>query len=221
MQCQAKAKSTGQQCRRRAVTGKRVCTVHGGLTPGGIASPNFKTGRYSKYLPQRLLERYQQAAQDPELLALREDIALLDARISELLSQVDSGESGKRWQELVRLRGEVLGVAQAGDRDQFRQVLQKLLETINQGASDFETWSEIVELLDQRRRLVETEQRRLVAMQQMITTEQAMTLVTALATSVRSHILSHLDHEVAQDVLRAIQTDLTRLLNRGPGNPSD
>ena len=33
-QCQAKAKSTQQQCRRPALSGKRVCKLHGGRSTG-------------------------------------------------------------------------------------------------------------------------------------------------------------------------------------------
>lgn len=85
MQCQAKCKATGQRCRRRAVKGKRVCTVHGGLTPAGTASIHYRSGRYSKHLPARLTERYQEAQTDQRLLELREEIALIDSRLSDLL----------------------------------------------------------------------------------------------------------------------------------------
>lgn len=40
-QCQAKAKSTQQQCRRPATTGRRVCKLHG----GGSTGPKTLKGR--------------------------------------------------------------------------------------------------------------------------------------------------------------------------------
>lgn len=40
-QCQAKAKSTQQQCRRPATTGRRVCKLHG----GGSTGPRTPEGR--------------------------------------------------------------------------------------------------------------------------------------------------------------------------------
>jgi hypothetical protein len=33
LRCAAKCKATGKRCRARPVEGKRVCRVHGGLTP--------------------------------------------------------------------------------------------------------------------------------------------------------------------------------------------
>ena len=43
VQCQALAKSTRQQCRRPATTGKKVCKLHGGFSTG----PRTPEGRKS------------------------------------------------------------------------------------------------------------------------------------------------------------------------------
>ena len=56
-------------------------------------APRFETGRYSKYLPTRLAGRYEEARADPELLALRDDIALLDTRVAQTVAALDTGES--------------------------------------------------------------------------------------------------------------------------------
>lgn len=221
MQCQAKAKSTGEQCRRWAVAGKRVCTVHGGLTPRGIASANFRHGRYSKSLPARLTGRYQEAASDPELLALREDIALLDSRISDVLSRVDSGESGALWKSLGTLRTQFLVAQRSKDEMTMQVALMGLLNAVAQGYDDFMAWADVVDLLERRRRLVESEQKRLVAMQQMVTAEQAMTLIAALASSMREHVLDRVEPDVARDILSAVQRDLDKFSRVGAGTEID
>ena len=41
LQCQARAKSTGTQCQKPAVKGKRVCRTHGGASTG----PKTEAGR--------------------------------------------------------------------------------------------------------------------------------------------------------------------------------
>src|SRR5689334_1272270 len=92
------------------------CRIHGGLQPQGIARPGFKTGRYSKYLPARLAGRYEEAASDPELLALKDDIALLDTRIAQTVSALDTGESKEAWSALFALW------------QQLDQDMQKLLD---------------------------------------------------------------------------------------------
>jgi hypothetical protein len=217
VRCKAKAKSTGEQCKKTAVPGMEVCRYHGGLTPRGIASPHFKHGRYSKYLPARLSQRYLEAAGDPELLALRDDIALVDARTSELLATLDSGESGRLWRDLLALRREFVEATRAGDEARGRIILADLMNAIQRGAADFERWGEVVDLLERRRRLVDSEQKRLVAMQQMVTAEQAMGLVAALAASVRGHVLERCEPELARDLLSAVQRDLDSYTCVGAG----
>src|SRR5262245_50957479 len=100
MKCTAKSKRTGKRCRANAVTGREVCYHHGGRSPQGIALPQTKSGRYSKHLPSRLLATYEEAKRDPEILALRDEVALIDARLAELLKRIDTGESGASWKQL-------------------------------------------------------------------------------------------------------------------------
>ena len=63
----------------------------------GVAG-SFKTGFYSKYLPKRLLKLYASAMNDPELLNLRDEIALIDVRLMDLVSQADDDSV---WPEIL------------------------------------------------------------------------------------------------------------------------
>lgn len=73
--------------------GRTVCLAHGGRTPRGVASPSFKTGRYSRSLPGHLVADYERALADPQLLSVRNDIALVDAVILSLLGQLDDDDN--------------------------------------------------------------------------------------------------------------------------------
>lgn len=88
-QCTATSKRSGKRCRKPAMRGRAVCLAHGGRTPRGVESPHFQHGRYSRSMPDQLLEAYENARQDPRLLSLREDIAMTDAMIAGLLQQLD------------------------------------------------------------------------------------------------------------------------------------
>lgn len=197
MQCQAKAKSTGRQCNRSAVNGKRVCTVHGGLTPGGIASPHFKDGRYSKSIPARLADKYQSALKDPQLLELKNEIALTDARLEDLLSRVDTGESGALWLAVQQTWREYKTGTPA-EKVKAAVLLDRLIEDALQ---DYQAWREIQEVLEQRRRLVESERKRLVEMQQYITSQQAMTLVAAMIGIIKENVT---DRNTLQNISTAV-----------------
>lgn len=215
--CKALAKSTRERCRQAVVPGKKVCHYHGGKTPGGIASPHYKTGRYSKYLPSRMRARYEEAKADPDLLELRSEIALTDARISELVGRVDSGESGALWGQLSELTDKADTARIRGDTAGLAAVLNILFDAIRGGVQDWATWAEVFGLLEVRRRLVESERKRLVEMHQMVQVERAMVLVDQLALSVREHVVANCDSGVARLVLSGVQTDIARIV----GSPSD
>jgi hypothetical protein len=104
-QCKAKSKRTGERCKHGAVGGREVCKWHGGKTPIGVASPHFRTGRYSRHLPANLAGRLVEALNDPDLLGLQDDIALIDVRICDLLHTLDesAASDGKQWQEITDL----------------------------------------------------------------------------------------------------------------------
>src|SRR5687768_3976371 len=91
-------------CERRPLQGSKRCKRHNGRPLVGAANPAFKTGRHSKYLPPRLQDRYQEALRDATLLSVRDEIALLDARLEDLLRRADTGEAGKIWERLKQQR---------------------------------------------------------------------------------------------------------------------
>src|ERR671916_1968189 len=128
--CGAKTRN-GTSCRREPCRNGR-CPNHGGKSLGGIASPRLTHGRYSRSLPAQLAARYTAAQHDPELLSLRDELALLDARIADVLSRVDSGESGQLWQHLRGLNAELDTARCTGDRDALVEVLSELQATIRE-----------------------------------------------------------------------------------------
>ena len=201
--CGAKTRS-GNPCKSPAMPNGR-CRMHGGKSLRGIAHPQFKDGRYSKDMPVRLLERYQAAIDDPELLNMRHEIALLQSRLSDLLTRVDTGESKSLWEKAKEL---AVDIQKAIYNENYGAAIisATLLDhTIGSGLTDFEAWEQIQSIVEQIRKLSESEQKRLVAAQQMITSEQAMTFVAAIVDSVRRHVTD-------RNVLNAIQMDIASLM---------
>ena len=186
--CTARSKRTGQPCQRPAMHGKTVCYHHGGKTPRGHALPQTTHGRYSRDLPTRLAARYQASQTDPDLLNLNAEIALMDARLADLLRRVDTGESGQLWRDLKATYTAMEDAQRAKDFAAVARLLSELGALIRHGHSDYAAWADVRTLVDQRRRLVEAERKRLTEMQQLITAEQAMMLVTRLSSAVRRHV---------------------------------
>lgn len=186
MQCGAKTR-TGQPCKTPAMPNGR-CRMHGGKHPGGIAAARFKDGRHSKYLPARLSGRYAEAMADSALLELRAEVALVDARLGDLLTRVDTGESGALWTSLGQARRELIAAKQAGALIEQTKWINAILDLIARGHADYAAWSEIGQVLEQRRRLVESERKRQIEMQQTITAEKAMLLIGAILGVIRDNV---------------------------------
>ena len=191
--CKSKVGREGERCRH-----------HGGRSLAGVASPSFKHGRYSKFLPERLIGRYGEARADPELLALRDEIALVDVRLTELLQRLETGETAGKWARLAATYGDLKAAQVERDVGGTAAALQKLGTIIEGEACEDVVWGDIIALLDQRRKLVESERKRLVEMQQMITVEQALALLARIQQVI-------LDNVSDRGIISAISAEFKRI----------
>jgi hypothetical protein len=202
MECGAK-KRDGTPCKAAAMQNGR-CRIHGGKSLSGVASPTFKTGRYSQHLPQELLTAYERSQSDPELLAVREDISLLDSLLISNLTRLETGESGKAWQTLIRLINQI---DKAFANENYGEVMinvRMLRELADNRMEQFAVEEEIRSKLEQRRRLVESERDRLIKGKMVIEGDRAVVLISALLDSVKRNVTD-------RDTLSAIQSDFIRL----------
>lgn len=201
--CGAKTRAGGT-CKQPAMSNGR-CRYHGGKSLIGPASGTFKTGRYSKMLPTRLAARYQEAANDPDLLAMREDIALIDSRLADILGRVDTGESGSLWKQAQAEFAVLDAAVKDSDAKALTASLKRMQAMLGRGVADYAAWDEIGDLLEQRRKLVESERKCLVEMQQVLSTGQAMVFVGTVMAVVQKNVpdrkqLSNIAREL-QDLL--------------------
>jgi hypothetical protein len=178
--CTAMSKRTKQPCRDHAMKGCKVCYHHGGRSLVGEANPSFSHGRYSQFLPTRLAAKYAAAERDPKLLSLQSELALLDARLADVLSRVDTGEHRERWQALQETYAMLQEARRRGDDRAAAAALKTLGVHINGAIEDYQAWAHIASLIEQRRKLTETEHKRLVTSQQMINSTEAMVLIARL-----------------------------------------
>src|SRR5215217_7134931 len=129
---------------RRATTCKNPrmangrCRMHGGLTPRGTDLPQFEHGRYSKSLPDRLVGRYEKALADEERHDLRDEIALSEAKVDDLLQKMERGESDEMWMRLRTLEQQVRRASEAGERR--AELLGEILTLIQRGGTEAMSW---------------------------------------------------------------------------------
>lgn len=208
MRCGAKTR-TGAPCQAHAMENGR-CRMHGGGTPRGIANPNTKHGKFSKDLPTRMLADYEAELTDGELLNLSDAIALIRSRQKEIIRSLSTGGASAIWGELSETYGELMEAQRAKDKDQVSRSLKHIGELIRDGGADAKTWRELADLMEQERKLIDTEQKRRVAMQTMVTAEKGQLLVKALLASVNAHVSD-------KRILAAIGADIMGLVGDGVG----
>lgn len=154
----------------------------------GLASPTIKNGKYSKYLPARLLAIYEESTDDPRLLDLSNDISLVDARLADLLKRVDTGESGEAWQ-LAREAQKALNEGLTkGDMALARMALSDLEGIIKRGMSDYMAWREIGTLLDRRERLVRSQRKSEIEAGELIPKAEVRLLTSYLLRAVTENV---------------------------------
>ena len=203
--CTATAKRTGQRCRNPAVAGFTVCRHHGA---GGKTNPGERppvTGRHSKWLPRDLLARYQAGLRDPALLELKDEIAVLDARIAQVGARLGTGEGQAAWAALRDVHQRLSDAIAASDPQGLRDGMAAFLRAIEQAEAEQETWNALCALFDQRRRLAESQRKIEESAQRILTDKEATALIAALIDSVRRH-------ERDPKVLSAIAADLRGLV---------
>jgi hypothetical protein len=151
-----------------------------------------------------LAARFAEAVADDDLLNLSSEIALLDTLIADAVQKLDTSETGSLWRDLRKAQTELEGARVKSDAQAMAYWLNEIGNLIKRGAAEHDRRSEVVALLKARAGLVDQERRRREAMENYVTAEQAMVLVSGLLASVKENVTD-------RSALNAIQAEFIRL----------
>lgn len=209
-QCNAKSKRTGEQCKNPAVNGRAKCRLHGGKTLAGVASPRYSTGRYSKYIPAQLATRYDEARNDPDILSLNEDVALLRSFTLKHLSEITTGDTHPAWIDAKKAFDDMESAERQGAAglDKYLNAKAKLLAIIEPNYRAALSEGQVIRYIDQLGRIADKERRLLIDRQQVITVQQMMLMIMAIVGVIKEHVDDR--HK-----LSAIQNGIQGLLHTG------
>lgn len=210
MRCKATSKRSGKQCKKDAVVGREVCHIHGGKSAVGAGHPNYKDGTHSKYaavFSGEALEHYERAVDDPRYIELKNEIALFDALIIQELMEAKLGQGGALWEELGEVWTRFQEAQPAKDATTAGRCLRRMGEIIGEGVGRHAAQSQAVDLVERKRKLTDTERRRIVEERQTITQAKAIALVGAVVASVRKHVDD-------RETLAAISADIAGLVHQ-------
>ena len=204
-------KGTPHPCRQFPIKTKERCKFHGGKSLVG-ADCSWHRGRgYSKDLPTRYAERVAAAMDDPELISMRSEVALLDARLAELFGGMDDGHTLDNWQK-VKDQRDALAAALVDDdperrEERLAEVLVALSLLLTEVAGVQKAWAEVYSIVQDRRRLAVAETKREEVLEASMDRRQAMAFVLAI----RQVLVEELkDNATRQNVMARIGALLGR-----------
>ncbi len=209
-------------CAKWPIQGRTRCRLHGGMTPRGIASSSFKEGYFSQAMPGALRGKFLRAQADPDLLSLARRVALLDARLAEVLPQ--TAEPGGDWVAAVQAFDKMDAAQASKNVEGARQAWGELRVAIKGGGAAEEAarerWREIDRLVEGARRLIDSIQKHQVQQAQVVTLMQMNTLFTGLANLVRKEFVrltaqtkDEREKKAIQEALRNVSVGFQKLGN--------
>lgn len=149
-------------------------------------------------------ERYKKAISDPELLALQREIALVNARLHQLSQRINTHESTHAWQSLKKLIDKLLKAQREND-PKAGEIFTEIFKLVVFGDGQERIWVDIVAMQDHLRKLVESERRRLMELQQYTTAEQVLSnQINPLIAAVKRHVDTPTLALIAADYARGI-----------------
>lgn len=154
----------GWFCDKFPSKGRTRCELHGGKNPVGEANPAFKTGRHSRVLPTQAAARYAELTSDPTMVSLGQEISLVDLMIEESLAAMYGGEQAtpELFREL-REHWDILVTARAkADVATMTEQMEEIGGIIENGAERARHQDRVLGMIERRKRLVDSERRRLI-----------------------------------------------------------
>jgi hypothetical protein len=202
------------------------CKKHGGKVPKGPQHHSFRTGEWSKWMPKTSAQDLLNAVQDPEYLSLRDDMAMNAVEVLNLTKQFEQGTDQKTWAQIDKIATELEillfseGVTafltamggEGSDLTKMGGLMEQLVRLIKQGRDEQRIFREIGEATERRRKLVETETKRMMMEKNNMPADQVLHLFSSFVNVVKK-IWAHDAHN-----LRAFAAELDSLSGLMPTN---
>ena len=164
------------------------CRMHSGNPKRGAEHYRFKDGRFSRHVPKNLNKAYQRAINDQELLDLSDYIAVLEARYTQILEQLEKYPTPP-YKRIIACLSKIDKAENSSDLEIAMSELRLLSQDgvvaeINQKRC----WQQLREMSQEVANLSAKEHKRRVENKLVVPVEQAVNVVTALGEAVREII---------------------------------
>jgi len=199
-------KSDGPRCANPVREGWTVCRYHGaGYAAKSGGAGDERVSRHGKFLPARYVERFEQFMIDPDALALYSELALLDSRTTELAERLDSCDSKEAWAKVSRATY-MLGKLTHLDED-VPKIVTLLQEAQAMKADEQAIWREMTSMVEIRRRVADTEQKREIAAKQYLSIPEANAMLAFIMDIIIQHVTDQTTREKIAEKMRGLMRE--------------
>ena len=175
-------------CTQLPLKGKTKCRVHGGLSLGGIAHPNYTNGRSTNpfTVGSSLAQGYDSLRGDDDYLTVKEEMRLLRARQRQCVDRIAAGdgESVGAWRRVRSLATEIRALLTGATPTQ--ETIAALVKaatalvSVSQGSVAEDAFVELREIAGIWGKLSETEAKLLERNHAVLNVEQYMAMAQAI-----------------------------------------
>jgi hypothetical protein len=172
------------------------------------------TGAGSSFQITRLAAKYNEMRKDGKLLSNRHSVEIIDHRVMQLVERIDANDAPDRLNKLQKLWNEMREL-EANKRDvEATLVKTQIDDQFAAAREDYLSWGQMFNVLDVRRKMIDSEVKIAKDMHAIMTAEDGMDLAKKLLACVLQVV-----NEPNQ--LKAIQFEFAKIIGDTPGGKPD
>src|SRR5262249_17541273 len=138
--------------------------------------------------PADLDKLYVDAVSNPDLIDMSDNIALLEAKIQQTLMTATAGEPVPKWSDLREAFSFIVPALLDNNVDKKNAAIESMFKLFDAGIKWDTTWATIMPIMEQLRKLTETEVKRKKELHQMIPVERVIVLMGELGRIVKRNV---------------------------------
>lgn len=197
-----------RQCKNPAMKGQKYCNGHGQTHLLKSEKPQYLSHLFQKErvrfkkVGAQLLEKVDKYRDDPDLFSLRDDTAYVTALVDVRAEAASEGVGLEQYRKIESAY--YLAQSKLGSPD-FIDAFEQIGDLLKERMDEYAASKDVLELIERRADLVETEQKMMATKAYTIEANQAMMLVMQIVEVVKSSVRD-------QEELIAIRSGINKLM---------
>jgi hypothetical protein len=197
-----------RQCKAPALQGKVYCGHHGSTHLKKCEKPQYLQHLFQrerqrfKRVGADLLDKVDKYRDDPDLFSLRDDTAYVTALVDVRAEAAAEGVGLEQYRKVESAYH--LAKSKLGSPD-FIDAFEQIGDLLNERMNEYDASKDVLDLIERRADLVETEQKMMQTKAYTLEADQAFMLIMQLVEVVKTSVRD-------QEVLTSIQSGINKLL---------